>query len=89
MTGLTAEQVKGKRGIFKYVRMNDGSFRFTPIPNGLEHKQIVPEGMTAISAGSIAHDISGEVVHIGHGSYTLGIDKSLPDDEAEIRKVLK
>lgn len=77
-------------GIFKYVRMPDGSFRFSDVCSFPEHRFMVEDVETAASAGTVrvSFDADREVRMENYGSVTLGIKTPLDDDVERIRELL-
>lgn len=76
-------------GIFKYVRMQDGSFRFADIHGMPEHWQMIDAGEVAVSAGTVRADVrSKSASMLTYGSTTLGIVRPLDDDLAQIEALL-
>lgn len=78
----TLEQVKAG-GIFKYVRLPDGSFRFSDVLTYPEHRFMLDgsKGEQAVSAGTVRVPIGGQEPSMeGYGSFTLGIKRPMDDD---------
>ncbi len=82
-------EVRAAGGIFKYVRMQDGSFRFASIHGLPEHWQMVDAGEAAVSAGTIRIDARTKSISmLTYGSSTLGITRPLKDDIEKIETLL-
>lgn len=90
MTRLSGvDEVRANNGIFKYVRMPDGSFRFADIHGLPEHWQMIDTGEVAASAGTVRIDVRTKSVSMmTYGSSTLGITRPLDDDLALIEALL-
>jgi hypothetical protein len=71
---------------YKYVRLSTDELRFTEVlPSGKQHKELVGEGETAVSAGLILVLMTTFNV-IDTGSVSLKINGSLDDDVVLIEK---
>lgn len=77
-------------GIFKYVRMQDDSFRFSDIETMPDHWLMIDRalGEIAVSAGTIQVGRDG-VSMTSYGSMTLKITRPLDDDLARIEDLLR
>ena len=83
------DEICASGGIFKYVRMADGSFRFADIHGLPEHWQMVDSGEVAVSAGTVRVDTKAkEISTLTYGSSTLGIARPLDDDVQKIEALL-
>lgn len=73
-------------GLFKYVRLPDGSFRFADVCSFPEHRFMIDQSETAVSAGTVrvSLDEDRDVRMEGYGSITLGIKRPLDDDLEKI-----
>lgn len=76
-------------GIFKYVRMKDGAFRFADIHGLPEHWQMIDSSEVAVSAGTARVDARAKSASmLTYGSSTLGIVRPLDDDIERIEALL-
>jgi hypothetical protein len=83
---LTTEEVRGTTGVYKYVQVEGGEFRFvelTAAPPNI--KKLLSEGERAVSAGAIAVT-DKHFRYLDYGSYSLGIGKE--DDQAKLEHAL-
>jgi len=82
---MTAEDVKKiGTGLFKYIRMADGSFRFIRIDNTMmppEHSSVVQRGEEVIAGGTVMIK-QGVYRIINYRSETLNVGTHARDESA-------
>jgi hypothetical protein len=82
---LSAQQVREEPGVYKYVQMADGSFRFA-LAIDHDHIDLVEKGEVAISAGNILVDHRKKFRYLKYGSVTL--DLSRVEDKTALERAL-
>jgi len=89
---MTASDVIGwsKRGVFKFVRLEDGSFKFLDMDEYplVNHKDMLDANQLAIAGGMIAIPERGIIHLLSDRSDSLGVSCH-PRDLAALRYVLK